>query len=121
MLPEKLASLEKQYLELEKRLADPAVIRAQEEYQKLRREHAELTPLIHAFRRYQQLEKELTGSQSLLKEETDEELKALAREEVQTLKEKLAALEEELRFLLLPKDPYDEKNVLLEIRAGTGG
>jgi len=121
MLSSKLTTIEEQYHDLEQRLADPEVIRAQDEYQKLMREHAELTPLIQAFRRYKQVEKELADSQSLLKEDTDEELKDLAREEVQTLKEQLAQLEEELRILLLPKDPNDAKNVLLEIRAGTGG
>ena len=88
---------------------------------KYRKEHADLAPLVQAFRRYQQVQKELADNQGLLKDEADEELKDLAREEIQTLKEQAARLEEELRFLLLPKDPNDEKNVLLEIRAGTGG
>src|SRR3990172_6391622 len=117
MFGERLSSLERQYDSLEERLADPEIIRHQEEYQKLLKERAELNPLIQTFRRCRQLQKELADSQDLLKEDTDEELKALAREEVQTLKEKLAETEEELRFLLLPKDPNDEKNVLLEIRA----
>ena len=121
MLSPKLTTIEKQYRDLEQRLADPEVIRAQDEHQKLMKEHAELTPLIQAFRRYKQLHKELSDSQALLKEEVDEELKDLAREEVQALKEQLAPLEEEIRILLLPKDPNDDKNVLLEIRAGTGG
>ncbi len=121
MFGERLESLERQYEGLEERLADPEVIRNQEEYQKFLKERAELTPLVQTFRRYRQLQKELADSQSLLKEETDEELKALAREEIQSLKEKLSETEEELRFLLLPKDANDEKNVLLEIRAGTGG
>ncbi len=121
MFGERLESLERQYEALEERLADPEVIRQQEEYQRLLKERAELTPLIHTFRRYRQIQKELADSQDLLKEDTDEEMKALAREEIQALKERLAETEEELRFLLLPKDPNDEKNVLLEIRAGTGG
>ncbi len=121
MLTDRLETLEQQYRDLEQRLADPEVIRVQEEYQKLMKEHAGLTPLVHTFRRYRGLQKELADSQSFLKEETDEELKALAREEVQNLKEQLAHLEEELRFLLLPKDPNEDKNVILEIRAGTGG
>jgi peptide chain release factor 1 len=121
MLVDRLESLEKQYSELEERLADPEVIRAQEMYQKLMKEHAELAPLVHAFRRYKQLQKELADSQTLLKEDSDEEFKAMAREEVEFLKDKLAQTEEELRLLLLPKDPNDDKNVLLEIRAGTGG
>ncbi len=121
MLAEKLKTLEQQYLALEERLADPEVIRAQDEYQKVRKEHAELTPLVQAYRRYRQVQKELADSLSLLKEEADEEFKALAREEVQALKEQQAQLEEELKLLLLPRDPNDEKNVILEIRAGTGG
>jgi peptide chain release factor 1 len=121
MLSSKIATLEAQYQALEERLSDPEVIRAQEVYQKLMKEHAELTPLVQAFRRYNQLQKELSDTQSLLKEEAEEDFKALAREEVEFLREKLAQVEEELRVLLLPKDPNDEKNVLLEIRAGTGG
>ncbi|MBI4795305.1 MAG: peptide chain release factor 1 [Deltaproteobacteria bacterium] len=121
MFSTRLEKLENQFEDLEQRLTDPEVIRDQELYQKSRKEHAELAPLIQAFRRYRQVQKELADSQSLLKEEADEELKALAREEIETLKEQAAGLEEELRLLLLPKDPNDEKNVLLEIRAGTGG
>ena len=121
MFSQRLASLEQRFEELEARLGDPEVIRVQEEYQKLRKEHAELAPLISAFRRYRQVQQELADSQTLLQEEADEELKELAKEEIETLKEQAAALEEELRLLLLPKDPNDEKNVLLEIRAGTGG
>jgi peptide chain release factor 1 len=121
MMLARLQTLEKRSQDLEKLLGDPEVIKAQDLYQKYRKEHADLAPLVQAFRRYQQLQQELADTQGLLKEETDEELKALIREEIQTLKEGLASLEEELRFLLLPKDPNDEKNVLLEIRAGTGG
>jgi peptide chain release factor 1 len=121
MLPQKLQTVEKRYQELEGLLGDPEVIKNQELYTRYRKEHAELAPLVQTFRRYQQVEKELADNQSLLKEETDEELKTLAREEIQDLKEEAARLEEELRVLLLPRDPNDEKNVLLEIRAGTGG
>jgi peptide chain release factor 1 len=121
MLTDRLENLEKQYLALEQRLSDPEVIRAQDVYQKLMKEHAELAPLIQAFRRYRHLEKELADSQSLLKDESDEDLKDMAREEVQSLKEQIGQVEEDLRVLLLPKDPNDDKNVLLEIRAGTGG
>jgi peptide chain release factor 1 len=121
MISSRLEGLTEQYTRLEQRLSDPEVIRAQDVYQKLMREHSELTPLVQAFRRYQHLQKELADSQSLLKEEGDEEFKDMAREEIQSLKEQLAQVEEELRFLLLPKDPNDDKNVILEIRAGTGG
>jgi peptide chain release factor 1 len=121
MLTDRLENLEKQYQDIELRLADPEVIRAQDVYQKLMKEHAELAPIIQAFRRYTHLEKELADSQSLLKDESDEDLKAMAREEVQSLKEQIGQVEEDLRVLLIPKDPNDDKNVLLEIRAGTGG
>ncbi len=121
MILQRLQALAKHYEELEGLLGDPEVIKAQEVYQKYRKEHAELAPLMQTFRRYQHLQRELADNQALLKEETDEELKAYAREEIQALKDQAASLEEELRLLLLPKDPNDEKNVLLEIRAGTGG
>jgi len=121
MVLERLQSIKQQFLELERRLADPEVLRSVELYQKYRKEHAELAPLVAAYRRYQQVQKELAESQALLKEEADEGLKALAREEISTLQEQAASLEEELKLLLLPRDPNDEKNVLLEIRAGTGG
>ncbi len=121
MLIERLQSIEHKFLELESGLSDPEIIKHQEQYQLLAKEHADLNPLIKTFRNYQQIEKELENNQTLLKNETDEEIKELAREEIQLLKEKLANLEEELRLLLLPKDPKDDKNILLEIRAGTGG
>jgi len=121
MLIDRLTSLEDRYRELENSLADPEVIKAQDVYQKHRKEHAELAPLIQTFRRYQQVQQELADNQTLLKDETDEDMKAYAREEIQALKDEAARLEEELRVLLLPKDPYDDKNVILEIRAGAGG
>ncbi len=117
----RLQKLEKQFMDLEQRLTDAEIIRDQELYQKYRKEYADLNPLVQNHRRYQQVLKELADSQSLLKEEADEEMKALVREEIQRLKDQAAGLEEEMRLLLLPKDPNDEKNVILEIRAGTGG
>jgi len=117
----KLEKLAGQFLDLERQLSDPEVIRDQELYHKYRKEHADLAPLVQTFRRYRQVQNELTDSQGLFKGETDEEMKAMVREEIETLKAQAASLEEEMRLLLLPKDPFDEKNVLLEIRAGTGG
>lgn len=121
MFSTRLKKIESQFEDLEQRLTNPEVIRDQDLYQKSRKEHAELAPLVQTFRRYRQVQEELAASQGLLKEEADEELKALAREDIDSLKDRAAALEEELRLLLLPKDPNDEKNVILEIRAGTGG
>jgi peptide chain release factor 1 len=121
MLTRRLENIEKRYQELEDLLGDQEVIKAQDLYLKYRKEHAELAPMVQIFRRYQQVEQDLADSQGLLKDEPDEEMKDLVREEIQHLKDETARLEEELRFLLLPKDPNDEKNVILEIRAGTGG
>jgi peptide chain release factor 1 len=88
--------------------------------QKLARERSELSQLVEAYRTYKKVKEEIQGSQELL-QESDEEMKELAKAELQTLKERLAKLEEDLKLLLLPKDPRDEKNIFLEIRAGTGG
>jgi len=121
MLIDRLESIEKKYLELEARLSDPEVIKNQEQFQLAAKEHADLAPLVKAFRRLQQVRKDIETNQTLLKTETEEDIRELAREEIQDLKTKLAELEEEIRFLLLPQDPNDEKNILLEIRAGTGG
>ncbi len=118
---DRLYSIEEKYRDLETRLGDAEVIKHQDQYQQYAREHAGLTPLIQAFRTYQQVAQELEDNQNLLRTETDEDFKEMAREEIAALREKLAALEEELRVLLLPKDPNDDKNILLEIRAGTGG
>src|SRR5450756_1519092 len=121
MITDRLESLENRYQELEDALTEPEVIKNQDLYHKYRKEHADLAPVIQIFRRYQQVEKELAENQTLVKEETDEELKAYAREEIQGLKDQADNLEEELQILLLPKDPLYDKNVILEIRAGTGG
>jgi peptide chain release factor 1 len=121
MLFDRLKAIEEKYQEIETHLSDPEILKDQERYQKLAREHAELTPLRQAFRRYQQMGKELEDNQAILKMDTEEELKELAREEILELKEGLATLEEEVRLLLLPPDPNDAKNIVLEIRAGTGG
>jgi len=118
---ERLSSIEQKYRDLEDRLGDPEVIRQQDQYQQYAREHSSLAPLIQTLRTYRQVEEEVEANQGLLRTETDEEIKEMAREEIAELKDKLARLEEELRMLLLPKDPNDDKNILLEIRAGTGG
>ncbi len=117
---QKLEAVEARYVELESLLADPRVIADRAKYQLYARERSELEPLITTFREHRRVSQEIEDSQVLLGEE-DEELRELARSEVGQLKEQLARLEERLKMLLLPKDPRDEKNILLEIRAGTGG
>jgi peptide chain release factor 1 len=117
---QRIKDIEKRYEELERLLSDPAVIANRSEYQKLAKEHADLSALIEAFRDYEKTGRQLDEAQQMLRE-GDEELRELAKEEIPPLKEKIEALEQRITVLLLPKDPNDDKNVILEIRAGTGG
>jgi len=118
---EKLEEVEHRYETLSHLLGQPELITKQEEYQKAAREYAELGKVVDLYRRLRRLEEEIKGSQHLLDNEEDEEMKRLAREEVNQLTQERERVEEELKMALLPKDPNDEKNILLEIRAGTGG
>jgi peptide chain release factor 1 len=117
---QKLKEVEDRYRQLENLLADPKILGNPQEMQKLAREHAELAKLVEAYRTYQKVEKEIQASQELLSE-SDEEIRDLAKAELHSLRERQGTLEEELKLLLLPKDPRGEKNIFLEIRAGTGG
>jgi len=117
---DKLESIEARYLELEKALSDPATIANHREYQKLAKEHADLTPFVQTWRKHKKLSARLEDNHELL-DDSDPEMRQLAREDSSELQGQLDELEEELRELLTPKDPNDEKNVILEIRAGTGG
>ncbi|MDQ5984671.1 MAG: Peptide chain release factor 1 [Syntrophus sp. SKADARSKE-3] len=116
----RLKDIEHRYLELESLLSDPDVVGKQALYQKYAKEHADLQELVETYRCYEQIVADLEEGQSIL-QGGDEELKTLVREEMPELKERLAAVEEQLKILLMPKDPNDDRNVLLEIRAGTGG
>ncbi|QCQ21651.1 peptide chain release factor 1 [Desulfoglaeba alkanexedens] len=118
---ERLATVEQRFEELEDLLAKPDVFADPQQYQRLAKEHAELSPIVEAYRRRRKLEHELEENQELARHEPDPEMRALAREEVTRIREAIAATERDLRVMLLPKDPNDEKNVILEIRAGTGG
>jgi peptide chain release factor 1 len=115
-----LKEVEARYRELEQLLSDPAVFGKPGVYQKYAKEHSDLSALVETYRAYETTSRRIEEDQALLRE-SDEELKELAREELPPLKEALESLESRLRVLLLPHDPNDEKNVLLEIRAGTGG
>ena len=116
----KIKEIEQRYDEFESRMASPDLIRNQNAYQKVAKEHSQLTPIINTFRKYRSVQEEIEENKSLL-EDTDSEIRKLAREELDMLTSRMEALEKELKVLLLPKDPNDEKNILLEIRAGTGG
>ena len=116
----RLDSVEERFIELEKRLGDPETIFNMEEYKKIAKEHSELAPIVKTYRRYKDILRELEDNRELL-EDRDEEIQQLAKEEIARLKEELAEVEKELKELLVPRDPNDEKNVILEVRAGTGG
>ena len=119
---EKLAEIETKYDELTAQLGDPAVLADQALYQKTAKAHSELSEVVEKYREWKSIQKSLEETKALLEEaSTDAEMKALAHEELEDLEKRQAKVEEELRILLLPKDPNDEKNVVLEIRAGTGG
>ena len=118
---EKLEQTEKLYRELEQKLADPGLPARQEEWKKLSKQHAELGPVVEKYREYRAVQAERGELEAMLAGEKDPELAELTRDELRAAEEKLSALEEELKILLLPKDPNDDKNVILEIRAGAGG
>jgi peptide chain release factor 1 len=117
---DKLQDIEIRYRELEGQLSDPKIVSKQGLYQKYAKEHADLRELVETIREYNKVIEQIEEYQSVLAE-SDDELKAIVKEEMPLLKQKQNDLEERLNFLLLPKDPNDNKNVFLEIRAGTGG
>ncbi len=115
---DKLEEIEKRYIELEVSLAKPEIISNQELFQELAKTYSELGEIVSVYREYKQIEKEISDLKSLL---DDPELGSMAEEELEKLEEKREKLEEELKIKLLPKDYRDERNVIMEIRAGTGG
>ena len=117
---DKLIGVEERFIDVEKHLSDPQIVQDRAAYQKYVREHAELNKVVTVYRQYKETLQNLEESQELLKD-TDPEIKDLARDEVAMLVQEKEKFEDELKTLLLPKDPNDDKNVILEIRAGTGG
>ncbi|MGD0872238.1 MAG: peptide chain release factor 1 [Bryobacteraceae bacterium] len=117
---QKLAQLEKRFDELTQQMADAAVISDAEQYRKVTKAQSELSEIVGQYRQWKSVEDSLSQARPMLQEK-DPELRAMAEEEIARLSPELAKIEEEIKILLLPKDPNDEKNVVLEIRAGTGG
>ncbi len=117
---EKLEALEKQYLDLEKELAKPEIFEDQEKYRKVAKAHADLDDIIHLFRKYKSAKQQYEENKELM-HDGDPEIKSMAEEENALLHDEFPKMEQELRVMLLPPDPLDEKNIVLEIRAGTGG
>ncbi|AZT90737.1 peptide chain release factor 1 [Caldicellulosiruptor changbaiensis] len=118
---EKLQVIEEKYLELEKKISDPEIINNNQEWQKLMKEHSSLQPIVEKFREYKRIIKTIEEAEELLDTNLDEDFEKLVKEELSQAKEQKEIVERELKILLLPKDPNDEKNVIMEIRAGAGG
>src|SRR5579872_3734075 len=116
----KLQQLEKRFDELNGQMADPAVIGDAERYRKVTKEHSELAEIVGKYREWKQMDDGLSQARAMLND-SDPDLREMAQEEVTRLDPEREKLEEEIKILLLPKDPNDDKNVVLEIRAGTGG
>ncbi len=108
------------FREVEGLLSDPTIISDQKRYRELAKEHADLTAVVSVYGQYKQICNEIEGNRELL-QDSDPEMKELAKGELPELEKQQSELEEQLRLLLIPKDPNDEKNIILEIRAGTGG
>ncbi|MEI7933863.1 MAG: peptide chain release factor 1 [Chlorobiaceae bacterium] len=118
---EKLQSIKEKHLDLEQLLADPKAANDQDRFRKLNKEYSDLKEIVQAYDQYAQNKSELEGSRQLLKEENDPDMKELVQTEISELQKKLPELEQRLKVLLLPKEEADSRNVIIEIRAGTGG
>ena len=118
---ENLSSLKDKYADLEIKISDPEIINNQEQWQKLMKEHAELSPVVSKYNEYVKATEDIKGAKDIIANETDEDLRDLAKEELSDLEENLEKVIEELKILLLPKNPNDDKNVIVEIRGGAGG
>ena len=118
---EKLKFIEERYEELSKKISDPEIINNIPEWQKYVKEHADIEPIVLKYREYNETVKQLEESKEMLKDKLDDEFRELVKLEVEELTEKSEKLTQELRALLIPKDPNDDKNVIMEIRAGAGG
>lgn len=117
---DKLIDLEKRYIELSDKINDPEIISNNEEWRKLMKEHSDITPIVNKYKEYEQTKQAIEDAKEMLNE-SDEEMRQLAKEELNENTEKLEQIKEELKILLIPKDPNDDKNVIVEIRGGAGG
>ena len=109
------------YEEIMQELNEPGVAEDKTRFRKLMKEQSDLAPVVEAYQAYKRAKQDIEDSLALLDEESDEEMRELAKEELSDAKKRVELLEQELKILLLPKDPNDEKNIILEIRAGAGG
>ncbi len=120
-LIDKLETLRLKFEEIAQQLTDPAVISDVQRYIKLNKEYKTLEPIVEAAKEYKHALSNLTSSKTMLAEEKDEDMRQMAKEDIEMLEEKIPQIEERIRILMIPKDPEDDKNAILEIRGGTGG
>ncbi|MGP1490422.1 MAG: peptide chain release factor 1 [Treponema sp.] len=120
-MKEKLESLSVRWKELEQEIQDPALIKNQSRYKEVMREHSYLSKLMEEYEQYTRLEEQIMQTRTMIQDETDHELKEMAREELHELETQLEQSENNLKVLLIPPDPLEEKNIIMEIRGGTGG
>jgi len=118
---DKLEDILIRYQELEEEMMNPDIMNDQNRYRKLRKEHADLSDIVEKYKEYKETQNGMEESLLMLEEETDEEIRDLAKEELNACKANIIKIEEELKILLLPKDPNDDKSVIVEIRGGAGG
>ena len=118
---DRLDDLLRKFEEIMNELSEPDVANNQERFRALMKEQSNLTPIVNAYREYKKCNQDIEDSLSMLESESDEEMREMLKEELSEAKKRVEALEKELKILLLPKDPNDEKNVIVEIRAGAGG
>ena len=122
MLVDKLQVIEDKFMDLEQRISDPEVIARQDEWRKLTRQHAQLSETVETFRTYKKVLSGIDEAMEVIEDKSmDEEFREMAQEELKELKPQKEELEEKLQVLLLPKDPNDDKNIIIEIRGGAGG
>jgi len=121
ILLNKLKEVEKKFKEIENKLSDPEIISDNKNFIKYNKEYKNLKPIVEAYKKYDNIISNINANKGILANEKDPEMKELAKEELEQLEAELPKVEEEIKILLLPKDPEDDKNAILEIRAGTGG
>lgn len=118
---DKLAFIENKYQELSEKMMDPDLINHREEWQRVMKEHSDIEPIVMEYREYTKTKEELDEAKQMLYEKLDDDMKEMVKEEIKILEGKLSKSEEDLKVLLIPKDPNDHKNVIVEIRGGAGG
>lgn len=118
---DKLEFLEEKYIEISEKISDPETLKDSQKLQKLMREQAQIEPVVTAYKEYKEKQEALNDSKEMLKEKLDDDFKDMVKEEIKELTQQIEELEKNLKILLLPKDPNDEKDVIVEVRAGVGG